>query len=71
MVSRPAEDPSSSWDHDFVENVEDAGDVEDAVDAVALVVDVDGDYVVADFDSAAEQGLDVSCTGTRIGLTLV
>lgn len=66
-VSHPAEDPSSSWDRDFVANAEDVEDAVDAVGEVALVADADVDYGVADFDFAEELELDVFCTETRIG----
>lgn len=70
-VSHLAEDPSSSWDHDFVANDEGVEDAVDAVDEVASVADADVDYGIADFDFAEEPELDVFCTETRIGSALV
>lgn len=52
-------------------NVEGVGDAVDAVDEVALVVDVDVDYEGAGSDSAGERELDVFCTETQIDSKLV
>lgn len=65
-VLRPAEDPSSFWDRDFVVSVEDVEDVEDAVDEVALVADADVDYEDVGSDSVAEPEQVASYTAIQI-----